>query len=145
MAFLAGLPPLPAAPSLLIWSHPRSAGGFELLWLGYDLSEPIESRAGWLLIATLMTYVSYGGIVTFVTLYAEQFGIAHAGWFFTAYAFGLVLSRAVSGCVFDQQGPKPTIAAGLSPLLPSYVILRLWHTESTHLTSAVLLGLGSGT
>ncbi len=113
--------------------------------LSFSLSGLIEPRVGWLSIATLLTYVGYGGIVTFVTLYAAQFGIARAGWFFTAYAIGLVLSRAVSGRVFDQQGPKPTIAAGLSLLFLSYVTLGLWHTQTSYLTSAVLLGLGSGT
>lgn len=111
----------------------------------FSLSGLIEPRVGRLSIATLLTYVGYGGIVTFTTLYAAQFGIAPAGWFCTVYAFGLVLSRAVSDRVFDHQGPKPTIAAGLSRLLLSYVSLGLWHTDATYLISAVLLGLESGT
>lgn len=131
------------------------AGFVPALWVRYpdirnentsfSLPGLIEPRVGWLSLATLLTYVGYGGIITFITLYAAQFGIASAGWFFTAYACGLVLSRSVSGRVFDRQGPRPTIAAGLCLLFLSYVTLGLWHTETTYLASAVLLGLGSGT
>ncbi len=49
------------------------------------------------------------------------------------------------GHFFDQQGPKPTIAAGLSLLFLGYVTLGLWYTPPGYLLSAVLLGLGAGT
>lgn len=110
----------------------------------FSLSSLVERRVGWLALATLFTYVGYGGILTFITLYAAQLGITSAGLFFTVYALGLVLSRAVSGRIFDQQGPRLVVGAGMGFLFLSYVILGLWQAEPGYLLAALALGLGFG-
>jgi len=110
----------------------------------FSLSSLVERRVGWLALATLFTYMGYGGILTFITLYAAQLGITSAGLFFTVYALGLMLSRAVSGRIFDQQGPRLVVGAGMGFLFLSYVILGLWQAEPGYLLAGLALGLGFG-
>ena len=110
----------------------------------FSLTSLLERRVGWLSLGTLLLYASYGGVITFITLYAVEQGIARAGWFFSIYALGLVLSRPVSGRLFDRQGPNWTIAAGLALMILSYFTLGSWRTEPGYLLAAFLLGLGSG-
>jgi predicted MFS family arabinose efflux permease len=111
----------------------------------FSLASLIERRVGWLSIGTALTYAGYGGIVTFITLYAADRGIAHPAWFFTAYALGLVLSRPLSGRLFDRRGPNWIVAVGLALLCSSYCTLGWWPTETGYLVAAGLLGLGFGT
>jgi MFS family permease len=110
----------------------------------FSLRSALERRVGWLSVTAGFISLGYGSVVTFITLYAAELGIARAGLFFSVFAAGLVLTRLVSGRAFDRHGPKPVVAASLGMLLVGYVILALAQTEIGFLAAAFVLGLGLG-
>jgi predicted MFS family arabinose efflux permease len=107
-----------------------------------SLSALLEPRVGRLAVTCALALIGYGGVVSFVTLYAQQLGIAHPGWFFTASALGSLVSRPVGGAVFDRRGPRPVAVACLALMLGSYVTLGLGRGEVAFLAAGCLLGLG---
>jgi predicted MFS family arabinose efflux permease len=107
-------------------------------------SSVVEPRVAWLALAAVLALPGYGGVVTFITLYAGELGVERAGLFFTAYAASLLLSRVVAGRAFDRYGPRPTLAASLACLAASYAVLGLWPTELGYFSAALLLGPGMG-
>ena len=104
----------------------------------------LERRVSWLSLTTIFVSLGYGSLVTFITLYAAELGIARAGLFFTIDAVGLMLARSVTGRIFDRRGPKQVVGASLGCLFFGYVMLGAWQTEVGFLCAAFLLGLGSG-
>jgi MFS family permease len=110
----------------------------------FSLRSALERRVGWLSVTSIFISLGYGSIISFVTLYAAELGIARAGLFFSAFAAGVVLTRLVAGRIFDRHGPKPVISASLGVLAAGYVILALVHTEMGFLAAAFVLGLGFG-
>ncbi|CEP68964.1 Major facilitator superfamily [Moorella glycerini] len=95
------------------------------------------------LIAFFMT-ITYGGVVTFLTLYAAERGIANIGLFFTFYAAALMLIRPLAGMVADRYGQGPVLVPGLLAATLATLILALAGSLPVFLVAAVLYGLGFG-
>jgi MFS family permease len=110
----------------------------------FSLRSALERRVGWLSVTAGFISLGYGSIVTFITLYAAELGVARAGLFFSVFAAGVVLTRLVSGRTFDRHGPKPVVGASLGLLVAGYIILALAQTETGFLAAAFVLGLGFG-
>jgi predicted MFS family arabinose efflux permease len=103
--------------------------------------EPKVFSLSWLM---FFTAVVYGGIVSFITLYADHMGIKNAGTYFLAYALTLLFIRPLAGRYFDKHGPFAIMAAGFIAIALSFVILFAAHGLPLFLLSAVVLGLGFG-
>lgn len=93
----------------------------------------------------LMT-VSYGGVVSFITLLAEERGIGTdlVGLFFTAYAVVLILTRPAAGLLADRSGPTLVVIPGSVFLIAGLVLLALVPSPAALLWSGALYGLGFG-
>ncbi|WP_126428554.1 MFS transporter [Brevibacillus marinus] len=89
--------------------------------------------------------MTYGGIISFITLFGAEAGIADVGWFFLVNAVFLMLVRPVAGILFDRQGPVWVLLAGgvLSAL--GLLILSYSTTPLTLIAAAVFYGAGFGT
>lgn len=92
----------------------------------------------------LVIMVSYGGVLSFITLYALEFNLGSAGVFFSVYAVGLTLSRLVAGRIFDRQGPTRITPAGLVALSSGLLVLWLWQQPAGLIVAGFLFGLGLG-
>jgi MFS family permease len=136
-AGLAALGALLLAAALRYPVVPNSGGGL-------TGSSVFERRVAWLALAAALALPGFGGVVTFVTLYAAELGVARAGLFFTVYAAGVLFSRVLAGRVFDCHGPRPNAAAAFTCLAVSYAVLGLWRTELGYFCAALLLGPGMG-
>lgn len=92
-----------------------------------------------------LTFV-YGGIVTFLALYAHSLGISidRAGVFFTVYAMVLLVTRPIAGRIFDVRGPDIIVIPGLIITALSMIVLGLAESFSHFIITAVLLGIGFG-
>ncbi|MGQ9494589.1 MAG: MFS transporter [Anaerolineae bacterium] len=110
----------------------------------FSLESILERQVGWLALTALLIALGYSGIVSFVTLYAEELHVANAGWFFTLFALGMMLVRPGAGRIFDQRGPATVIGGGLLLLFLAYLCLALWRSATGFLCAGLVYGLGYG-
>jgi MFS family permease len=87
----------------------------------------------------------YGGVSSFVPLYALQKGLANPGLYFALYATSLLLSRFLAGRLSDRVGRRSVILPGYTLYLVGMVVFALAPSPLVLLAAAVLMGLGFGT
>lgn len=88
--------------------------------------------------------ITYGGIISFITLYAEQLNIKNAGIFFFIYGLSLLFVRPVAGRTFDKKGPNKIMIIGFFSLVVSFIVLFLATGYLFFILSAIFLGIGFG-
>jgi len=69
-------------------------------------------------LATLITGLAYGGVFTFLPLFARDRQMGNVGFFFTASSIMFILARFVVGRISDRAGR-------VSIILPMFVVLAL--------------------
>ena len=110
----------------------------------WSLANLFERRVLWMSAAGLFIALGYSGVVTFVSLYGAELGVANPGLFFTLYALGMVFVRPLAGRIFDRRGPGPVMAGGMPLLALSYLMLALWRSAAGYLVAGLVFGLGYG-
>ncbi len=103
-----------------------------------------DKRALKVSLVMLFMTLSYGGVVTFLPLYAEERGIANIGPFFTIYALSLMATRPLAGKYYDRKGPNHVILFGLLSIFFSTVLLSQASALPLFLISGILYGFGFG-
>ncbi len=96
--------------------------------------------------ALVMFFVtmSYGAIVSFIALYAEQRLVPNIGLFFTVYAIALIFARPSFGRIADRRGTSFVIIPGILAILTALLLLYLAETLSLFLMAGFIYGLGFG-
>jgi len=92
----------------------------------------------------LLVNISYGGMVSFISLYSLKTNIGHAGVYFIVFACGITLARIYMGKIFDRYGPKLLSILVISLLVAGFVLLGTVLNIEGFLSAAFILGLGSG-
>lgn len=92
---------------------------------------------------TSLTF-AFGTIVTFLPLYAQVRGVGNIGWFFTLYAFSVMLARPLAGQVSDVKGRAVVIIPGAGVAAVAISLLIFSYGLPPFLLVAVLFGLGFG-
>jgi len=88
--------------------------------------------------------IPYGGIISFIVLYAKELGIASAGLFFMIYAIGVGISRLGSGKVLDRKGPDKINIFAMVLIVIGFLTLSLYRNHPGFYFSAFVIGLGNG-
>ncbi|NRF96109.1 MFS transporter [Paenibacillus frigoriresistens] len=88
-------------------------------------------------------FIAYGGITTFVPLFADSIQV-NSGAFFLAFAAALALSRPISGKLSDRYGEMFVIVPALVITICALVVLSLSTDLIGVIVSAVLYGIGFG-
>ncbi|WP_053375224.1 MFS transporter [Paenibacillus sp. FJAT-27812] len=88
-------------------------------------------------------FIAYGGITTFVPLFADSIQV-NSGAFFLAFAATLALSRPISGKLSDRFGEVFVIMPALVMTICALIVLSLSTGLIGVLVSAVLYGIGFG-
>jgi MFS family permease len=101
-----------------------------------------ERRVFHVYIAMFFATVTYGGIVSFITLYSEEIGIRNGGLFFLIYAIALSLTRPIAGILMDRHGPSPVIMFSFILLIAGFLSLWANHQLAGFAMAAVLIGIG---
>ncbi len=104
----------------------------------------IENRVIPVCIAMFLAMTVYGGIVSFITLYSAEIGIANAGLFFLAYAIAMSLTRPFAGKSMDRRGPGPVLLIGFICLIAGFLLLSASRELIGFTAAAVLMGVGNG-
>ncbi len=98
----------------------------------------------WAVLAGFLYFV-YGGILTFIPLYANSLGLAtETSLFFSAFAFIIVLTRPFIGRIFDEMGPAYTIYPGFAFFAIGLILFGNISSMTSMLVSAIVLGVGFG-
>lgn len=92
----------------------------------------------------MLMAVVYGGIVSFITLFGQEVGIANVGWFFFANAVMLMMVRPFSGRLFDRKGHAAVLLPGAVFTFIGLVMLSYATSELSLMLAAVLFGIGFG-
>jgi len=104
----------------------------------------VEAKVLPMALVQLLFGTTYGGIISFITLYAKDINIQQASPFFFIIAVGIFISRLWSGKIFDIRGPKQLVTAGILLLIAGFLILSLVKNIWGYYSSAFFIGLGSG-
>ena len=92
----------------------------------------------------LIVMISYGGMLSFISIYAHEIGIKNPGFFFLVYAIGITLSRLLAGRLFDRHGPFWITVVGITFLSAGFPILAFIKSYEGFFISSIILGFGSG-
>ncbi len=105
----------------------------------------IEVRAVPYSVSLVGPAIVYGGVVSFISLYAIELGNPQmAGGYFVVYALALVLSRVVSGKIYDRRGPDYAVLPGFLLYLLGLLALGFAGGPVLFYAGAGLIGFGYG-
>jgi len=92
----------------------------------------------------IMTY-AFSSVLTFLNSYAREINLVHpATFFFTVYAVAIIISRLITGPLFDKKGENITIYPSLASFALGMLIFSQTRHPFTLLLAAALIGLGFG-
>lgn len=109
-----------------------------------SLNSFLEPRVYSLSVVLFFVNLTYGGIVSFITLYAKELNIANAGIFFMVYGVSLLFVRPYAGKIFDKSGPNKIMFIGFLALATSFILLFVATGYLLFIISAVVMGIGFG-
>ena len=93
---------------------------------------------------TLFLYsFSYGGITSFVAVYAEQVGVPRA-LYFTVFSLAILCTRPFIGRYADRIGHTRLIVPCLAMIVLGIAVLSMAADRATFVASALLFGVGFG-
>ena len=96
------------------------------------------------LIGGLM-FFAYGGVLTFIPLYARTLGMEEdVSAFFAIFALIIVVTRPFIGRIFDQRGADYTVYPGLLLFFLGFLCFAAAESSAAFLASAAILGAGFG-
>ncbi len=110
----------------------------------FSWSNLLESTALPVTFNLLLINISYGGLVSFISLYSLKTGIGYTGIFFIVFAGGITIARIYMGKIFDRHGPQALSIAGILLLATGHMLLGLMVNARGFLIAAFILGLGTG-
>lgn len=94
-------------------------------------------------VSVFFLFVAYGGITTFVPLFAASIQL-NSGAFFMAYAAALALIRPFAGKLSDRRGEAFVLVPAILLTVCALIVLSLSTGLAGVLVSAVLYGVGFG-
>ncbi|MGI6221136.1 MAG: MFS transporter [Coriobacteriales bacterium] len=96
-------------------------------------------------VVLFLCYLGYSGILSFLTLYAEELELEKmASLFFVVYAATILLTRPPVGRRVDRKGENSIIYWCFASLAVGFVVLALASNGAMLLASAALAGFGIG-
>ncbi len=104
----------------------------------------LDRRAVFPAVVNGLGQVSFIGLFAFVPIFAREHGVGNPGFFVTAYAIAVLVSRFVTGTLSDRFGRMAAIIPGLA-LMGAPLISLIWFQGTWHLiVAAAVFGWGHG-
>jgi MFS family permease len=123
-------------------------------WLTRGLHTASPTRVGslvqieWRVVAisvTLFLYsFGYGGVTSFVALYADANGTTPRGIYFTTFALATIAVRLVTGPLADRVGHRRVFLPCLGLIVVGYALLAVGGTRFWLIASGIVFGAGFG-
>jgi MFS family permease len=94
---------------------------------------------------TLFMYsFGYGGITSFVALYADQNGVVPKSIFFTAFALTILVTRPITGRLSDRIGHRRVFLPCLGLIVVGLALLAIDGSKRGLISAAIVFGTGLG-
>ena len=98
-----------------------------------------------LAIPLLLVLVCYSGVVSFLTVFAEERDlVAASSLYFVVYSLAILLTRPPVGRRVDKKGENSVIYLTFASLVVGMVVLAFAYNGAVLLASAALIGFGIG-
>lgn len=107
----------------------------------WDLYEKSALKPSWLV---MFITVTFGGIATFLPLYAKENGVSGIQLYFFLYALALMLTRTFAGRIYDKKGHRAVFIPGALLILTAMLLLSWLPNNAVLYTAAILYGSGFG-
>ncbi len=107
-------------------------------------SDIIETRVLPAALMVMLSYLSYGALLTLIPDWSSTIGIQNKGYFFIVFTLSSVLVRLVSGKVSDKYGRIKVINCGLIGLSIGMISIAYADTLLTFTLASALFGLSMG-
>jgi MFS family permease len=104
----------------------------------------VEWRVLMLSITLFLYSFGYGGITSFVALYADLNGVRPKSVFFTAFAVAILVTRPFSGRLSDRLGHRRVFLPCLGLIVLGLGLLAVDGSRPGLITAAVVFGIGLG-
>lgn len=112
---------------------------------GFSLTDFIEPRSLAPSLLGGLVFFAYGGILTFIPLYAKSLGLQQeTSLFFVVFALIIILTRPLIGRRFDRKGPDATVYPGFAVFALGMLLFSQASGLAGLLAAAALLGCGFG-
>lgn len=95
-------------------------------------------------VVTLLSYVSYGVILTLIPDWAHHIGVENKGLFFVVFTLFSILVRFFAGKASDRRGRISVIRTGLLLLTMALICIALLQNDTGLYLSAALYGIATG-
>lgn len=95
-------------------------------------------------VSILFVCATYGALIGFLALFAEQEGIANIGVYFAVYAAAMLITRPIAGKLTDRHGFSAVVYPGFVLTFLGLLILAGSHSFVQFLISAAFYGVGIG-
>jgi MFS family permease len=95
-------------------------------------------------IVVLITYLSYGAILTLIPAWTQHVGIQNKGYFFIVFTLSSVIIRLVAGKASDKYGRTVIINIGLVGLITSLILLALVTSTLSFTAASMMYGISLG-
>lgn len=95
-------------------------------------------------IVTLLSYFSYGAILTLIPDWSEHLGFGNKGIFFMVFTIASLFIRVFAGRLSDQYGRERAIKLGLIILTISLLVIASIPSTISLLLGAVIYGIATG-
>lgn len=112
-------------------------------WREVLSADALEWRVTLLAVTLFLYCFGYGGVTSFVALYAESLGVARGAWF-AVFSSVVLLSRPFSGRLADRLGHVRTFLPCIALTVVAYALLAMANSRATFLVSAAVFGIGFG-
>lgn len=110
------------------------------------LSNFFEAKAIPISIVIFFVGLAFSSVLSFLNSYTREINLVYAGsFFFIVYASSILLSRPVTGILFDRKGQNYLMYPSFLLLAAGLAILSKSSTGFGLLSAGVLVGLGYGT
>ncbi len=112
---------------------------------GWHWQDFVERRSIPMAFLGGLVFFAYGGVLTFIPLYAKKLGLGEeTSLFFMVFASVIVLTRPLVGRIFDKKGPDFTIYPGFLLFGMGLIFFSQINTLVGLLSAAAVLGCGFG-
>ncbi|KGR73865.1 MFS transporter [Ureibacillus sinduriensis] len=126
--------------------NPHGLQAYETGKLSFSFSDMFEKRALPIAICMFVLALGYSSLLSFLASFSEEIGHGDAAtYFFVIYSTALVITRPVTGRLFDRFGENKLIYPMLVLLVVGYLLLSQAGSGWMILMAGALIGIGYGT